>query len=208
MVERRKRLSAAARREELLDAALEVAAGGELVAVSVAEIAARAGVSEGLLYHYWPTKQALVTAAVARAAGDLLGTLEQADSAGTAAERLDAAVDAYLHHVQAQPTGWRALLAARSGEAGAIAEQVERRAHAFILQVLAVPSATAALRVALAGWSAFEREACLAWLDDPSLSADQLKELLLSTFTAALASVAAHDAVARSALARLQGPAG
>lgn len=206
MAGKRKRLSGEARREELLDAALAVAAGGDLVAVSVAEIAGHAGVSEGLLYHYWPNKQALVTAAVARAADDLLETLQEADAAGTPAERLDAAVDAYLAHVQARPTSWRALLAARSGDAGAIAGQVEQRSHEFILQTLGVHTASPGVRVALAGWSAFERDACMAWLDHQDLDSAQLKDLLFSTLIAALTAVAAHDDTARAALARLMEP--
>jgi AcrR family transcriptional regulator len=49
------------------DVAVELAAGGDLSAVSVQDIAARAGVSEGLLYHYFPNKDALLLAAVRRA---------------------------------------------------------------------------------------------------------------------------------------------
>ena len=110
--------------------------------------------------------------------------------AGSAAEKLNGAVDAYLAHVQAQPTSWRALLAARTGDAGAIADEVERRSHEFILQTLGVQTASPGLQIALAGWSAFERDACLTWLDNPDLDPPQLKELLYSTFTAALTAVA------------------
>lgn len=200
-------MSVDARREELLDAALAVASGGDLLAVSVADIAAHAGVSEGLLYHYWPNKQALIAAAVGRAAADLLGTLQQAEAGGSAAQTLASAVDAYLAHVQAQPTEWRALLAARTGEAGAVAQEVERLSHAFILTTLGVDAPSPGLLVALAGWSAFERDACPAWLDRPEFDAAHLRDLLLSTFTAALTSLAEHDPAAGSALARLKTPA-
>lgn len=203
MTPKRRRLSVEVRREELLDAALAVAAGGDLAAVSVADIAVRAGVSEGLIYHYFPNKQALVTAAVARAAQHLLDDLESADASGTPAERLDAAVDAYLRHVREQPTGWRALLAARTGEAGRLAAAVEQRSHAFILTTLGITEPSPALVVAITGWSGFERDACLAWLDHEDLPQGALKAMLFATFVAAASAASAHDPELAVALQRL-----
>jgi DNA-binding transcriptional regulator YbjK len=55
-------MSSTERREQLLDAAVELAAGGDLSALSVRDIAAHAGISEGLLFHYFPTKDALLLA--------------------------------------------------------------------------------------------------------------------------------------------------
>jgi AcrR family transcriptional regulator len=74
----RRRLAPERRTEQLLDAALTLAAGGDLAALSVEDIAREAGVSVGLLYHYFPTKQALVTAAVRRAAAAFVDDLRAA----------------------------------------------------------------------------------------------------------------------------------
>lgn len=207
MTPKRRRLSVEARREELLDAALAVAAGGDLAAVSVADIAARADVSEGLLYHYFPNKQALITAAVSRAAQTLLDDLKDADGSGTPAERLDAALDAYLRHVREQPTGWRALLAANAGELAQVAAEVERQSHEFILTTLGITKPSPALKVALAGWSAFERDACLAWLDHEDLPQQAVKEMLFTTFAAAASAASAHDPALAGALQQLDQPA-
>lgn len=54
---------------------LEVLGRG-IEGVSVQEIAAHAGVSEGLLYHYFPTKQALLLAAVQRAADAMVAAVD------------------------------------------------------------------------------------------------------------------------------------
>jgi AcrR family transcriptional regulator len=203
-----RRLPADQRRAQLLDAALRLAAGGDLAAVSVQELAATAGVSEGLLYHYFPTKQALVLAAVTRAAEALLADLGAATAAGTPAERMVAGLGAYLDHVLAQPTGWRAVLAASTGEFADLQTQLTGQTHQMILATLGVEKAGPALQVVLAGWSAFERDACVSWLEHPALSRDALVDLLLSTFVAALSSAARYDEQARAALARLEaGPA-
>ena len=73
-----RRLRPDARREQLLDAALTLAAGRDLALLSVREIASAAGVSEGLLYHYFPNKDALVLAAVQRAADAMTSALDSA----------------------------------------------------------------------------------------------------------------------------------
>lgn len=199
----RRRLSAQARRDQLIDATIALAADGDLAVVAVQDIAARAGVSEGLLYHYFPTKQAIVAAAVGRAAEALLADLQSAVVSGSPRQRLDAALDAYLDHVQAQPTSWRALLAARTGELAELASSVEQQSHAWILHTIGVSTPSAALRIALVGWAALERDACLAWLDQPHVDRGILKTLLMTTFAAALAATAEHDEQARHALAHL-----
>jgi AcrR family transcriptional regulator len=196
-------LSPHARREQLLDVTLELAAQGDMALVSAKEVAERAGVSEGLVFHYFGTRQELVAAAVSRAAESLLSALEAEPLAATPQVQVEAALDAYLAHVQAHPTSWRALLAARSGELADVAAEVERRSHAWALRVLGVPEPGPALRIALAGWTGFEREACLVWLDHPEVPASVVKDQLLAALTAVLAAAARHDPEARRALERL-----
>ena len=170
--------------------------------MSVVDIAARAGVSEGLLYHYFPTKQALVVAAIRRAADSFIAALE-AVSGPTPLERLASGLAAYLDHVQDQPTGWRALLQATTGELGAIGEEVEARSRALVLDGLGVEEPSPALLVALAGWAQLERGVCVGWLDHPEMPRQAVEDLLFSTFEAALAAAARHDPTAAAALARL-----
>ncbi|WP_019629326.1 TetR/AcrR family transcriptional regulator [Actinomadura atramentaria] len=56
----------AARRREIADAVLAIVAERGLQAVSLTEVAARAGVSPGRVQHYFPAKQGLVEAAFER----------------------------------------------------------------------------------------------------------------------------------------------
>jgi AcrR family transcriptional regulator len=54
------------RRELLLDAALELFASQGFDATSIKQIAERAGVAAGLLYHYFPGKNAIITEVMKR----------------------------------------------------------------------------------------------------------------------------------------------
>ncbi|GAA0264520.1 TetR family transcriptional regulator C-terminal domain-containing protein [Actinomadura nitritigenes] len=54
------------RRQEIADAVLAVVADGGVQAVSLAEVAARAGVSAGRVQHYFPAKRQLIEAAFER----------------------------------------------------------------------------------------------------------------------------------------------
>ena len=199
-----RRLTPQRRRAHLLDAAAELAAGRDLATLSVEEIAAHAGVSEGLLYHYFPTKQALLVAAVRRAADAMLAALD-AVPPGPPSTALSAGLAAYLDHVQADPTGWRALLQARTGELAAVAATVDERTRALLLAALGVAEPSPAFTLALDAWLAFEKQACLAWLDRPELSRTAIEDLLGSTFDRTLEATARHDEQTREVLARLLG---
>lgn len=54
------------RREQILDSALQLFAAQGFAATSTKEVAQRAGITEGLLYHYFPTKAGLLQAVAER----------------------------------------------------------------------------------------------------------------------------------------------
>ena len=198
----RKRLDPAQRRTQLLDAAVELAAGGDLGQLSVQEIAAHAGVSEGLLYHYFPTKDALLAAAVQRAADAMVAALDEAVE-GPPEQAVTRALAAFLDHVQADPTGWRAVLQARTGPLAEIGTAVEAHGRALTLTALGITDPSPVLRGALDGWAALEREVCLAWLAHPDMGRAVVEDLLLSSFLGALTAAARHDPQSQAVLARL-----
>src|SRR2546421_9827356 len=76
----RTRLGIAERRAQLLEVGLELFSTRPYDEVRIDEIAARAGVSRGLLYHYFPTKRDFYLA-VTRAAAAEVGELTAADGA-------------------------------------------------------------------------------------------------------------------------------
>lgn len=72
----RHRLKPEQRRTGLLEAATTLTAAHGLDRLTMADVAAAAGVSEGLLYYYFPTRQALTVALVDRAAHRLIAALQ------------------------------------------------------------------------------------------------------------------------------------
>ena len=81
----RTRLQVDVRRQQLLELGLELFASQSYDELSIDEIAKRAGVSKGLLYHYYPSKRAFYVAAVREAARQLLDVTD-IDKHGTGSE--------------------------------------------------------------------------------------------------------------------------
>ncbi|OWY58992.1 hypothetical protein B7486_76985, partial [cyanobacterium TDX16] len=71
------RLSATARRAQIVEVATRLAAERDLRLVPSTELAAEAGISDGLLFHYFPTKKDLAVEVYRRAADDLLADLAE-----------------------------------------------------------------------------------------------------------------------------------
>jgi len=71
------------REAELTDALLRVAAERGLDAVSVREVATAAGVSIGTVQHYFPTKSAMLEAAMAHMTAAVTGRIEALDRTGS-----------------------------------------------------------------------------------------------------------------------------
>jgi len=64
--------------ERILDAAVEAASIHGITRLSVADVAKRAGLSRPTLYKRYPSKQALVSAAIVREAAKVIGAVQQA----------------------------------------------------------------------------------------------------------------------------------
>src|SRR5256885_4812542 len=86
------RLDLDARREQLMRVGLELFSTNSYDAVSIDEIAARAGISKGLLYHYFPSKREFYVAGVRAAAAQLREVVEP-DPELPAAERLPVSLE-------------------------------------------------------------------------------------------------------------------
>jgi AcrR family transcriptional regulator len=67
------------RREQILRAALEVFARRGLSATKISDIAATAGISQGLIHHYFSDKESVFTAVVERAMKRRLRSFEEAN---------------------------------------------------------------------------------------------------------------------------------
>lgn len=193
----RRRLAPAERRAQLLDIGARLFAERPYDEVWIEEVAELAGVSRGLLYHYFPTKRDFFAAIVQRSADDLLAATEP-DPAQPVTVQLARGLDAYLAHFVERHHGVRAVnhgaLSADPGIRaivdGELATQQQRILDALGLD----PQDRALAAVAVHGWIAFVRAVCLDWLDHRTVPVEQVRELCLRTLAGALAPVVDLDA--------------
>jgi len=106
------------RRAEILDAALKVFARRDLESAKITDIAGQAGVSHGLLYHYFPTKESVFAAIIERAVAVGTSVIDEAERSTPdpwlALERI---VDALLGGLRERGDVVRILASALSSDA-------------------------------------------------------------------------------------------
>jgi AcrR family transcriptional regulator len=189
---RRSRLSTDARRRQLVALGIEIFSERPFDEVSIDDIAAAAEISKGLLYHYFPSKRDFYVAVV-RFAADEMQALTEPDPELPPLDRVDASLERYLEYVETHARGYATVLGAGIGSDPAVAGIVEGVRRAMVERLLAdIPAPDggdppAALRVAVRGWVGFVEAASLDWLDQGGLSRAELREMLITTLTGAIA---------------------
>jgi AcrR family transcriptional regulator len=123
--ERSGRLTAAARRAQLIEVGRAVFAKAGYEATSVEEIAERAKVSKPIVYEHFGGKEGLYAVIVDREVEHIVSRIVEAITAGSPRERLEQAALAFLTYVKQRPDGFAVLLrdapsSKRSGEMPAL----------------------------------------------------------------------------------------
>jgi AcrR family transcriptional regulator len=190
---RRRRLAVDARREELLRLGLELFSSRVYEELGIDEIAARAGISRGLLYHYFPTKRDFYVA-VTRRAVEEVGRLTQPPSGPPTMASVVAGLDAFLAYAEAYPHGFiTAYRGAMSGDAEvrALVEKGRRRQASRILALASGGGRPSPLtRLAVNGWIALTQNVIAQWLESRRPARATLRDWLLATLRATLAAAA------------------
>ena len=194
------RMSTDERREQLLSTGVELLGRRGHDEVSIEEIAEAAGVSKGLLYHYFPTKKDFVLAALARGQEELAERLRP-DPALDSATQLDAGIDAFLDYVEEHASAYTAIFRRGGGgdpEIAAALDAARGEQMEMMLTALAgwreAPVSTArspALEAAVQGWTFFVEGAVLRQLEHGELERPQLRALLRSSLVGAVYAAAA-----------------
>src|SRR6476620_11367922 len=105
----RVRMTPEGRREQLLDLGVRLLSSRSLEQMSIEVLAEEAGVSRGLLYHYFGNKEDFHRAVVRRAADDLIRVTAPVQE-GEPLERLARSLDAYVGYVEANYAGYVSLV--------------------------------------------------------------------------------------------------
>ena len=186
----RVRMSPTSRREQLLDLGVRLLSSRSLDELSIEMLAEEAGISRGLLYHYFGNKHDFHEAVVRRAADDLIAQTAP-PLRGEPLERLHTSMAAYLDYVVANYEGYLSLVKGAAGGNDSIRE-IHEQARGVLTdrlfeedsEGLILPD-TPAMRLVVHGWSAFAEDVALSWARDPGdVSRDDVIELLTSSLPA------------------------
>jgi AcrR family transcriptional regulator len=189
----RTRLSPAERREQLLDLGVRLLADRSLDELSIDVLAEEAGISRGLLYHYFGNKSAFHEAVVRHAADDLIARTAP-PGGGEPLDRLHVSVAAYVDYVTANFEGYVSLVRGAAG-----GNETLRGIYEEVRKVLSERIFTASdpgedaqgelvadtprNRLIVRGWSAMCEDLVIAWRTDPG---DTTREELLEILAGAL----------------------
>ncbi|WP_437752863.1 TetR/AcrR family transcriptional regulator [Sorangium sp. So ce1389] len=176
----RQRLDLDARRAQLLALGLELFSQRAYDDVAIDEVAQAAGISKGLLYHYFPTKRDFYIAVLREAARELVERSLDVDDLPVD-ERLRTGLDAYLAYVERQGISYAAVFRGGIGSDAEVLAIIDETRSRFLDKLLAdtpVTERPPALRVALRGWIGFVEATSLDWVERHELDRTSLRDLL------------------------------
>ncbi|MFE7648853.1 TetR/AcrR family transcriptional regulator [Streptomyces phaeoluteigriseus] len=199
----RRRMGVEERRQQLIGVALELFARRSPDEVSIDEIAAAAGISRPLVYHYFPGKLSLYEAALQRASEDLASRFAEPHE-GPLGARLLRVMRRYFDFVDAHGPGFSALMrggpAVGSSTTNALVDSVRQAAYEQILSHLEVAEAPARLELVVRSWISLAESTALIWLDGRRIPREELEVKLVRDFAALTAVTAAYDEELRALL--------
>ena len=184
----RARLQVDERRSQLLDLGLQLFTEHTYDELSIDDIARAAGISKGLLYHYFPSKRDYYDEVVRRAAGHLVEVIA-AVGVDASPDSLLHGIDVYLDFVEQHARSFTAVMRGGVGSDAEVQTIVEAARTAIgdrIISRLDVQGPPPLLRAALRGWIGFVEAASLDWLARRDLPRAELRDLLAHMAVAAL----------------------
>ncbi|TCC33071.1 TetR/AcrR family transcriptional regulator [Kribbella speibonae] len=179
--ERRAQILAAARRVLLADPHREL---------TVELVAAEAGVSPALLFHYFGSKKKFQYAVIEEAAAEVM--LRTApDPSLPPDEQLRAGIRAFVRAVLEAPQLYRATLlmsAAGDPEIRALHSDLRRVFSQWVISAVAERGIeiTPVVELACHGWQGYVEQTLLVWIDNPTVSPEALEHLCEQSLDAIL----------------------
>ncbi|MGW5862582.1 TetR/AcrR family transcriptional regulator [Streptomyces sp. NPDC055239] len=202
----RRRMGVEERRQQLIGVALDLFSHRSPDDVSIDEIAAAAGISRPLVYHYFPGKLSLYEAALQRAADDLADRFVEPRE-GPLGARLLRVMGRFLDFVDGHGPGFSALMrggpAVGSSTTNALIDSVRQAAYVQILAHLDVTDPPARLELVIRSWISLAESTALIWLDGRRIPRVELELQLVHDFAALSAVSAAYDEEMAAILRRI-----
>jgi AcrR family transcriptional regulator len=181
---RRIRLDNDQRRAQLLELAKRAFSDRSYDDVSIDDLARIAGISKGLLYHYFPTKRDLYVAGLREIADELVEAVTRVSEDQPPVDRIRYSVDAYLEHIARHSRAFVALMRGGIGsdpEVANVVDSVRTRLFDKLLAGSTLATQIAAsvrFETAIRGWIGFVEAASIDWCANPRLSQRDLRDLM------------------------------
>jgi AcrR family transcriptional regulator len=182
-----RRLNVDERRQQLLERGAELFTSHPYDELSMSKIAAEAGISKALLYHYFPSKRAFFEETLSAWAEQLRERTEP-DPDLPPIEQLQNSLGAFLSLVEENAATYRNLIDSANGvpEIRDLIDQVRRQTAERILAALYPDRPTPKARTAVSGWLWFMDGACLDWIEHHDVEREELRDLLLGVLMGSL----------------------
>jgi AcrR family transcriptional regulator len=202
----RRRMGVEERRQQLIGVALELFSHRSPDEVSIDEIAAAAGISRPLVYHYFPGKLSLYEAALRRAADELAGRFHEPPE-GPLGARLLRVMGRFFDFVDEHGPGFSALMrggpAVGSSTTNAMIDEVRQAAYEQIMAHLGIERPSPQLELVVRSWVSLAESTALIWLDGRKVPRAELELQLVHDFAALSAVSAAYDEEMAGVLIRI-----
>jgi AcrR family transcriptional regulator len=177
----RTRLDKDERHGRLLEVGLRVFAERPYDELSIDDLAKRAGISKGLLYHYFPTKRDFYVETVREAARRLAEETMTPETLPPL-ERLTHGLEAYLDFVHRHGKAYAALMRGGIGADPEVASIIEQTRQDLISRIMVgapISDREPLVEVALRGWVGFVEATAVEWALSAKPSRKALVELWL-----------------------------
>ncbi|MDQ3629913.1 MAG: TetR/AcrR family transcriptional regulator [Actinomycetota bacterium] len=198
----RTRLSVDERREQLIALGEELFAARPFDEISIDDIAARAQISKGLLYHYFGSKRDFYVEVVRSGVRTLRAVTAVPDSIPES-QRTAYSLDAYLAYVEAHAAGYEHLMGSGGGADPEIAAIIDDSRREFAARVLGSLRRTGTdrgegeapplLRGAVRGWIGMVEGASLDWVVHRDVPRATLCRFLLAALASTIRAALAAD---------------
>ncbi|MCZ4520836.1 TetR/AcrR family transcriptional regulator [Rhodococcus ruber] len=185
---KRTRLSPEQRRAQLIELGTEMLADRPLEQISVEDIADQAGVSRGLLFHYFSSKQEFHLEIVREASRSMIERTAP-DPELEPFEILRDSIANYVDYVTEKRDTFISLLRGTASGDPLMREVFEQTrttmAERTLVQLAGLDmEVTPTIDLAVRGWIAFVEEATITWLRDPHITRDELIDLNVNALPA------------------------
>ncbi len=185
---RRVRMSPDARRAQLITLGVEMLATRTLDDVSVEDIAAQAGISRGLLFHYFTSKQDFQLAVAEAAAAAMLRRSEP-DTTLAPMDALRQALDGFVGYVEESPETYTSLIRGAASADNDLRVVFDRTRDAMAQRVLDILASlgvelSAEAELSVHGWIGFVESSVIRWLTTRDASRENVLDMLTKALPA------------------------